>query len=108
MEAKLTSYSDYSSIETFNETGIVDYTDLLDTFEESYATFEQDAGYILTRNLQDRSARAGLSLADWKPKKNMAAQAVEWWDFDWEYAYPPVCPLTGGATCSRQYGTSNY
>ena len=28
--------------------------------------------------------RAGISLAGWKPKKNMAAQAVEWWMWDWE------------------------
>ena len=27
------------------------------------------------------------------PRKNMAAQAVEWWEFDWEYAYSPVCHI---------------
>ncbi len=51
---------------------------------------EQDAGYILSENLQDRSIRSALSLAGWKPKKNMEAQATEWWQFDWEYANTPV------------------
>jgi hypothetical protein len=40
---------------------------------------EQNAGYILSENLQDMSARSGLSLAGWHPKKDMAAQAVDWW-----------------------------
>ncbi|KAL8972243.1 MAG: hypothetical protein Q9183_000657 [Haloplaca sp. 2 TL-2023] len=79
-------YSNYSSISTFNETGEVDFTNLFDDFEEAYSTFEQDAGYILSQNLQDRSARSGLSLAGWKPAKNTAAQAIEWWEMDWEYS----------------------
>lgn len=83
-------YSDYDSIATFNETGAVNFTDLLDEFEDAYATLEQDAGYILTQNLQDRSVRSGLRLAGWKPGRNTAAQAVEWWEFDWEYASSPV------------------
>ncbi|KAL8765096.1 MAG: hypothetical protein Q9209_007719 [Squamulea sp. 1 TL-2023] len=83
------NYSNYDSIATFNETGAVDFTDLFDEYEDAYATLEQDAGYILTQNLQDRSARSGLSLAGWKPRMNAAAQAVDWWEFDWEYAFPP-------------------
>ncbi|KAI4127256.1 MAG: hypothetical protein LQ338_003299 [Usnochroma carphineum] len=78
------TYSDYDSIATFNETGAVNFTGLLNDFEDAYATLEQDAGYILSQNLQDRSVRAGLSLAGWRPGKNTAAQAVEWWEFDWE------------------------
>ncbi|KAL8850499.1 MAG: hypothetical protein Q9221_004547 [Calogaya cf. arnoldii] len=74
------SYSDYDSIATFNESGAVDFTGLLDEYERAYSTFEQDAGHILTDNLQDRSARSGLSLAGWKPEKDPAAQAVEWSD----------------------------
>lgn len=84
------SYSNYSSIQTFNETGAVDYTGLLDDFEDAYSTLEQDAGYILSQNLQDRSVRSGLSLAGWKPGRNKAAQAVEFFEFDFEYAFPPV------------------
>lgn len=83
-------YSNYSLIKTFNETGAADYKYLLDEFEDAYTTLEQDAGYILTHGLQDRSVRAGLSLANWKPGKDQAAQAVEWWEFDFEYSYSPV------------------
>lgn len=85
-----TRYSDYSALTTFNETGAVNFTGLLDDFEDAYSTLEQDAGDILTQNLQDRSVRSGLSLAGWKPGKDAAAQAVEWWQFDWEYAFTPV------------------
>lgn len=83
-------YSNYSSLQTFNETGAVDYTDLLDDFEDAYAILEQEAGFILSHGLQDRSARSGLSLAKWKPGNDKAAQAVEWWEFDFEYGYSPV------------------
>ncbi len=68
----------------------MNFTSLLDDFEDAYADLEKDAGYILTQNLQDRSVRSGLSLVGWKPGKDAAAQAVEWWEFDWEYASPPV------------------
>ncbi|KAI4279515.1 MAG: hypothetical protein LQ337_000216 [Flavoplaca oasis] len=83
------TYSNYDSIATFNETGAIDFTGLLGDYEDAYVTFEQDAGHILTANLQDRSARAGLSLAGWKPEKGAASQAVEWWEFDFEYSVPP-------------------
>jgi len=69
---------------TYNETGPTDYTSLFDDFEEAYATFEQNAGYTLTENLIDTSARAALSIAGWKPKKDPAAQAIDWWEFDFE------------------------
>jgi polyamine oxidase len=83
------TYSNYSSILTYDETGANDYTDLLDQFDELYDPATQDAGRMLTDNLQDTSARVGLSLAGWKPKKDMHAQAVEWWEWDWEDANPP-------------------
>ena len=83
-------YSDYDSIQTFNASGAADFTDLLDSFEDSYSTLEQDAGHILTQNLQDRSARTGLSLSAWNPSQSAERQAAEWWEFDWEYADSPV------------------
>ena len=64
---------------------------MIDDFEDDpYSTLEQDAGYILSNNLQDRSVRSGLSLAGWKPRQDMKAQAVEWWEFDFEYGQTPV------------------
>ena len=90
-------YSNYSDIQTFDETGAVDYTDLIDEFEDDpYSTLEQDAGYILLDNLQDRSVRSGLSLAGWKPKNDSHAQAVEWWEWDFEYAFSPVVDVLNG------------
>ena len=86
-----TRYSDYTSIESFDQTGEVDYyDDLLNTYDNAYSNLEQDAGYILSENLQDRNYRAGLALSGWKPRENMHAQAVEWWQFDWEYGQSPV------------------
>lgn len=64
---------------------------MIDDYEgDPYSAVEQDAGYILSGNLQDRSFRSGLSLAGWKPGNDMEAQAVEWWEFDWEYGQAPV------------------
>lgn len=60
----------------------MDYSYLFDDFDNAYSTFEQNAGYTLTENLLDTSARSAFSLAGWKPKKDMAAQAVEWWEWE--------------------------
>ncbi|KAF5972108.1 n1-acetylpolyamine oxidase [Fusarium coicis] len=49
----------------------------------------KEAGYIFTENLQDTSTRAGLSLAGWKPKRDMKMAAADWWGWDFETAYTP-------------------
>lgn len=97
----LDRYNDYTSIETFDETGAVNYTDLLDDFENAYSTYEQNAGYILNDNLLDQSVRSAFSLAGWKPKKDYRAQAAEWWEFDWEYSFSPE-------RSSALFGVVNY
>lgn len=84
-----TTYSNYSAIQTYDQTGPVDYKYLLDDYETAYGSVEQDVGHILTQDLQDRTMRAGLSFADWDTKDDMHKQAAEWWEFDWEYAWPP-------------------
>ncbi|KAL9029669.1 MAG: hypothetical protein Q9196_002111 [Gyalolechia fulgens] len=94
-------YSDYGSIVTFNETGATNFTGLVDDFEDAYSKLEQDAGHILTQNLQDRSVRSGLSLTGWKPGKDSAARAVEWWEMDWEYASNPE-------QSSQEFAIVNY
>ena len=78
--------SDAFSIATYNETGAVDYTDILDEFEEYWSIFEQSAGTILSENLQDRSFRAGLWQSGWRPKGDPARKAVEYYLWDWETA----------------------
>lgn len=76
------TYSNYSSILTYNETGYTDYTALLDEYEEKYDAAAEQAGIILKENYQDMTVRSGLSLAGWKPKRDdMTAQAVEWWEW---------------------------
>lgn len=78
------TYSDVDSIETFNETGSVDFTAEFEELDTAYEQYEIDSGYTITENLQDLSARSALSLAGWKPRKDPAKQALEWWYFDWE------------------------
>jgi polyamine oxidase len=42
----------------------------------------QQAGKMLTENLQDMSIREGLSVAGWNPDEmddEMLARAYEWW-----------------------------
>lgn len=75
------TYSNYSSILTYDETGYTDYSSLFDDFDNAYSVTEQLAGTILTDSLQDFSTRAGFSRGGWKPKKDMKAQAVEWWEW---------------------------
>ncbi len=60
-------YSNFSSLLTYDMNGPVDYLDKLDTFGDTYSIVEQDAGNILLQNLQDRSFRAALNLAGWRP-----------------------------------------
>ena len=83
-------FSNFSSLLTYDTNGAVDYLDKLDTFGISYSIVEQDAGTILLENLQDRSFRAALNLAGWTPTGDPQAQAVEWYQMDYEYAQTPV------------------
>lgn len=106
------TYSNYSSILTYDETGYTDYTDLLDLWDDIYDVAEDDSGVMLTNNLQDFDARTGFRLADWKPKKDMHAQAVEWWSWDWETSYAPeassfVFGIAGSNVTFNQFGDAN-
>ena len=83
-------FSNFSSPLTYDTNGPVDYLDQLDTFGDAYSIVEQDAGNILLENLQDRSFRAALNLAGWRPIGDPQAQAVEWYQMDYEYAQTPV------------------
>ncbi|RAL13132.1 putative flavin containing polyamine oxidase [Aspergillus homomorphus CBS 101889] len=108
------TYSNYSSLRTYNESGETDYRYLLDKYAEAYQIAARDAGQILMQNLQDQTARTGLALAGWRPRKNdMAAQAVEWWNWDWEDASPPetssfVFGMAGENLTFNQFGKANH
>lgn len=84
------NFSNFSSLLTYDTNGPVDYLDKFDAFGSSYSIVEQDAGTILLENLQDRSFRAALNLAGWRPIGDAQAQAVEWYQLDYEYAQTPV------------------
>ncbi|KAK9422892.1 putative Amine oxidase [Seiridium unicorne] len=106
------TYSNYSSILTYDATGYNDFSALLDTWDTMYEDAEDDAGTILTDNLQDTDARTGFRLRDWKPKKDMQAQAVEWWSWDWETSYPPeessfAFGIAGSNVTFNQFGDAN-
>ncbi|EAW08770.1 putative flavin containing polyamine oxidase [Aspergillus clavatus NRRL 1] len=107
------THSNYSSIRTYNETGYTDYRHLLRKYSNVYRKAGREAGRILTENLQDQTARSGLALAGWRPRKNdMAAQAVEWWNWDWENAQTPetssfVFGVAGENLTFQQFGFRN-
>lgn len=106
------TYSNYSSMLTYDHTGFVDYTDIMDEYDDAYDIAAADAGFLLSSNRQDPSARAGFSLAGWKPKKDMHAQAVEFWNWDWETAYAPedcsfVYGITGDNLTFNQFSDEN-
>jgi polyamine oxidase len=93
------TFSDYGSIVTYDHTGKRDYVHLIEEFEGNFTIAQQDAGYLLSNNLQDSSMRAGLSVAGWKPKRNMLAQAAEWFGWDFGVSWPPE-------NCGLQFGVA--
>ncbi|TDZ14792.1 hypothetical protein Cob_v012401 [Colletotrichum orbiculare MAFF 240422] len=60
----INTWSNFTNVTTFDETGPKDFSSLQDEYDAVYAAFKQDAGYLLAMNLQDRSARTGFSLVD--------------------------------------------
>ncbi|QIW99487.1 hypothetical protein AMS68_005005 [Peltaster fructicola] len=96
------TYSNYSDILTYDSTGYKDYSAQLDDFENRiFDTLSADAGNILTNGLLDHSVRAGLYSAGWFPDTDPIKQAIEWWEWDWEVAYPP-------SESSELFGIAGY
>ncbi|KAK5006118.1 hypothetical protein LTR28_006879 [Elasticomyces elasticus] len=62
------TYSNYSSILSYEATGYVDYTEFINNVEDVWVTLDA---------------------------------AAEWWEWDWEYAYPPE-------KTSQVFGIANY
>ena len=84
-----TSYDNDSSLITYDQTGRSDYSHLIDSVGNKWDAAAAEAGKVLSDNLQDTNVRAGFSAAGWNPKKNMHAQAVDWWNWDYEAAITP-------------------
>lgn len=106
------TYSDFSSILSYDKTGYNNFTDLIDQFESYWDIFEQNAGTILTENLQDRSLRAGLIQSGWRAGQDAHRKAVEWWQWDWETSQTPeessfVFGIAGYNLTFYQYSEGN-
>ncbi|KAK2773604.1 N1-acetylpolyamine oxidase [Colletotrichum kahawae] len=99
--------SDFDNLTVFHETGQVHpgrlserFKELQSLYKSATEEYEYDAGEIILQNQQDRSARAGLAIANWKPSSEPLAQAIEWSSIDFEYANPPE-------KTSQQYSVVN-
>lgn len=107
------TYSNYSSILTYDSTGYNDYSSQLDDFENNiFDTLAEDAGQILLQGLVDHNTRAGLYTAGWFPGNDPIKQAVEWWEWDWETSYRPeesseLFGITGYNLTFNQYSDAN-
>ncbi|KAJ5581988.1 Flavin amine oxidase [Penicillium sp. DV-2018c] len=86
----VTQWSNYDNVSSYNKDGSADFTALFDAYEEASEIANQQAGKALVQNIQDSTAKTGLAVAGWNPKFNdMEAQAVDWWEWDFEAAYSP-------------------
>ncbi|KAI8237465.1 Polyamine oxidase [Colletotrichum sp. SAR 10_77] len=99
--------SDFSNLTVFDETGQVHpgrlsgrFKELQSLYDNATEEYQYDAGEIILQNQLDRSARAGLAIAGWKPGSEPLAQAIEWSSIDFEYANPPE-------KTSQQYSVVN-
>ncbi|KAF9791877.1 amine oxidase, partial [Thelephora terrestris] len=78
----------YDDIAMFDQDGPANYTDLFDAYEEAYSNLTIAAGARVDLNLVDTTARTGYSIIDVKPR-TPHEMAVEYYNFDWEYAQTP-------------------
>lgn len=84
--------SNFSRILTYNESGLSDFESEIEEYEDAFFRMTQEAGELLTDNIQDKTIREGLMHVGWVPDQRdypAAADAVEWWLYDGEQAYTP-------------------
>ncbi|GAB1200668.1 hypothetical protein APSETT444_010042 [Aspergillus pseudonomiae] len=104
----------FSSVLTYDETGYSDYQDLLDAISDVKDVAYRNAGQMLLDNIQDHNARTGFALAGWNPQRSdMKAQAVEWWNWDWECAASPeassfIFGVAAENLTFNQFGEDNH
>ncbi|KAL5357436.1 hypothetical protein BJX96DRAFT_181843 [Aspergillus floccosus] len=105
--------SDFTSVQTYDHTGAVDYTYLFDEYNAASDKVSEIGSSILKDNLQDMNIRQAMALGGWKPKvDDMAAQAVDWLRGDVESASPAGESSFGfgtsaGAFTFGQFGPDN-
>ncbi|KAG8168411.1 hypothetical protein KVR01_001160 [Diaporthe batatas] len=84
--------SNFSRILTYNQSGLSDFESEIEEYENAFFRMTQEAGELLTDNIQDKTIREGLVHVGWQPDQRddpAAADAVEWWLYDGEQAYTP-------------------
>lgn len=86
----ISSLTDSDSVETYDETGAVNYTSVLNALSDAVTNVGVYAGASLKENWQDKTFRGGLRLVGWNPEENDPhAQVAEWFSIDGEFAYTP-------------------
>lgn len=88
-----TALSDFTSVQTYDHTGAVDYSYLFDEYNAASDKVSEIGSNILKDNLQDMNIRQAMALGGWKPKvDDMAAQAVDWLRGGWSTSPMTRCP----------------
>jgi polyamine oxidase len=62
---------------------------IFDDYNNAFNDYAVAAGYRASRGLIDQNVKTGMALNNWTAQ-TPAEDAVEWWEFDWEYGAPPV------------------
>ncbi|KAJ7816311.1 amine oxidase [Mycena olivaceomarginata] len=78
----------YESIQTYDETGPVDFMDIFNKAGDAFTDLTIAGDARVQRNQVDSSCRTGYSIVDSKPK-TPHEMASEYYMFDWEYAQTP-------------------
>jgi len=76
----------------FDQTGVTNFSDIFEEYENAYAELTVAAGARVDKNLVDATARTGYGLINVKPRTTHE-MAVEYYNFDWEYAQTPEVSL---------------
>ncbi|KAG6900212.1 hypothetical protein C0993_001477 [Termitomyces sp. T159_Od127] len=84
-----TQFNDlFGSLTTYDNSGVVDYLDVVNTSFDAFVNQTIYSGARLTRNLVDLSSRSAYDLVGVKPP-DAHAQAAEYYNIDFEYAQTP-------------------
>ncbi|KAG6868308.1 hypothetical protein C0993_005113 [Termitomyces sp. T159_Od127] len=88
----------YGSLKTFDEAGEVDYVNLFNAAVNNFDEYVNYSGERLSKNLVDLTARSTYDYIGKRPR-NAREMAVEYMNFDWEYAQTPL--QSSGIATSR-------
>ncbi|KAF7421028.1 hypothetical protein PC9H_011547 [Pleurotus ostreatus] len=95
-----TVFNDYSSITTYDGSGLVNYTNVVDDAADNLDKISRLAGKRVADNLVDLNAREGYSLVGAKPQSSHD-KVAEYFNFDWEYGDTPSATSLAAAGLVR-------